>query len=71
MIPPNASSMLIPVGALSPHPLNEQIYEDDPEDPKLIASVASLGIVEPLLVEEYRPGELEDGSYQILSGHRR
>jgi len=64
----SAVQVLIPIWDLRPHPLNATIYGDGAESPdqRLVESIASLGILEPLGVEDRHP----DG-FRILSGHRR
>lgn len=56
----------IPISSLEEHPDNHifNIREDNLEE--LIASVAEVGVLQPLLVKK-----LEGGLYRIIAGHRR
>lgn len=51
-----------PTEQLRPHPLNAEIYGDEPIDPDFRDSIAEDGIITPLVIDQ-------DGT--ILSGHRR
>lgn len=58
----NESPLMIEVGRITPHPLNDEIYGSDELDQDLVKSVRESGILIPLTV---------DAEYTIISGHQR
>lgn len=56
----------LPIDALRPHPNNRAVSDDDVDD--IVASAATHGILEPLLV---RPLEDRPGEFEIIAGVRR
>ena len=56
----------IPVGDLSTNPNQPRLHFDEEALAELSASIAEIGVLQPLLVRA-----LADGSYQIIAGERR
>ena len=56
----------VPVGAIQPNPNQPRSYFDEETLAGLTASVAELGVLQPLLVRE-----VEDDRYQLIAGERR
>lgn len=56
----------IPCDHLSPHPLSVKIYGRPKPTPELLASIEKVGLLQPLVVNEYG-----DGSYELLVGATR
>lgn len=56
----------IPVGDLSTNPNQPRLHFDEEALAELSASIAEIGVLQPLLVRA-----LPDGSYQIIAGERR
>lgn len=62
----NNTVLNIPVGKLKMHPVNKEIYVNDPQrKAELLESIREHGVLEPLIVTP------ENGGYSILSGARR
>jgi ParB family transcriptional regulator, chromosome partitioning protein len=56
----------VPVGAIEPNPNQPRAYFDEETLAGLTASVAELGVLQPLLVRQ-----LDDERYQLIAGERR
>lgn len=72
LIPPestaNAASSLreVPVGSISPNSNQPRQHFDEEALSSLVASVRTLGVLQPLLVRE-----VGEGSYELIAGERR
>ena len=56
----------IPVDNLPPHPLSVKIYGKPKPSEELLASIAEVGLLQPLIANNYG-----DGSYELLVGNTR
>ncbi|MGK2947511.1 MAG: ParB/RepB/Spo0J family partition protein [Acidimicrobiales bacterium] len=56
----------VPVGSIAPNPLQPRSYFDEEALASLTASVAELGVLQPILVRE-----LGDERYELIAGERR
>ena len=56
----------VPVGAISPNPHQPRAYFDEEALASLTASVAELGVLQPVLVRE-----VGDEKYELIAGERR
>jgi ParB family chromosome partitioning protein len=56
----------VPVGSISPNPHQPRAYFDEESLASLTASVAELGVLQPILVRE-----LGDERYELIAGERR
>jgi ParB family chromosome partitioning protein len=56
----------VPVGSISPNPHQPRAYFDEETLASLTASVAELGVLQPILVRE-----LGDDRYELIAGERR
>jgi len=56
----------VPVGAVSPNPNQPRAYFDEEALASLTASVAELGVLQPILVRE-----IGDDRYELIAGERR
>jgi ParB family chromosome partitioning protein len=56
----------IPVAAVSPNPHQPRVHFDEETLTELAASIAEIGVLQPILV---RP--LDDGSFELIAGERR
>lgn len=62
---PSAGLRLLPVGALSPHPLQPRRHFDDAALDELAASIAERGLIQPIVARPMGTG------FQIVAGERR
>jgi len=64
----NAGAVLsdVPVGAVSPNPNQPRVHFDEESLTELAASIAEMGVLQPILV---RP--LDDGEFELIAGERR
>ncbi len=64
----NAGAVLsdVPVAAVAPNPHQPRVHFDEETLTELAASIAEMGVLQPILV---RP--LDDGSYELIAGERR
>jgi ParB family transcriptional regulator, chromosome partitioning protein len=67
-VPGAAATVLreVAVGSIEPNPNQPRTYFDEENLAGLTASVAELGVLQPLLVRE-----LDDGRYELIAGERR
>jgi ParB family chromosome partitioning protein len=56
----------IPVSAIAPNPHQPRVHFDEESLSELAASIAEMGVLQPILV---RP--LDDGGYELIAGERR
>lgn len=56
----------VPVAAVAPNPHQPRVHFDEETLTELAASIAEMGVLQPILV---RP--LDDGSYELIAGERR
>ena len=63
---PGSGFREVPVGAISPNPHQPRAYFDEESLASLTASVAELGVLQPILVRE-----VADDRYELIAGERR
>jgi len=56
----------VPVGEVSPNPNQPRVHFDEETLTELAASIAEMGVLQPILV---RP--LDDGTFELIAGERR
>lgn len=61
----------IPIGLLSPTPLNPRKTIHPEKQAELVASVREKGVLEPLLVREDPRADPSEGRFEIVAGERR
>jgi ParB family transcriptional regulator, chromosome partitioning protein len=63
---PGSGFREVPVGSIAPNPLQPRSYFDEEALASLTASVAELGVLQPILVRE-----VGDDRYELIAGERR
>jgi ParB family chromosome partitioning protein len=63
---PGSGLREVPVGSIAPNPLQPRRYFDEESLASLTASVAELGVLQPILVRD-----LGDERYELIAGERR
>jgi ParB family chromosome partitioning protein len=73
LIPPSegslndgASLIEIPIGEIEPNPHQPRMHFDEESLAELAASIAEIGVLQPILVRER-----EEGGYELIAGERR
>jgi len=63
---PNSALRDVPVGSIEPNPNQPRVHFDEESLSDLAKSIKEIGVLQPLLVREIKPGH-----YQLIAGERR
>jgi len=68
---PGAHFAEIPVGLIHPNPRQPRQVFDEEDISELAASIAEVGLLQPIVVREVHTAEGEDPCYELIMGERR
>ena len=68
---PGAHFAEIPVGLIHPNPRQPRQVFDEEDIAELAASIAEVGLLQPIVVREVHTAEGEDPRYELIMGERR